>query len=122
MIAPKIAQGEDVVLSFEGVTGAVISTAPPCHCCRRLRLNVVPIRLKADTGASQYTYDANGNVLTKTDARGKQTQYSWDSLNRLKTISYPTGTGSSISCSMGMSMHVSEGCASPVSHLQGLSH
>jgi len=56
-------------------------------------LGDVTAQISPDTGTSQYTYDLNGNVLTKTDARGKLTQYSYDNLDRLKTISYATGTG-----------------------------
>jgi RHS repeat-associated protein len=36
-----------------------------------------------------YTYDANGNVKTRTDARGIVTNYSYDALNRLITKTYP---------------------------------
>lgn len=42
-----------------------------------------------------YSYDANGNVLSKTDARGVTTQFSYDALNRLCSKSYssdPSGT------------------------------
>jgi RHS repeat-associated protein len=44
-----------------------------------------------DTGASTYTHDANGNVLSRLDARGKLTKYTYDSLNRLKSIDYASG-------------------------------
>jgi RHS repeat-associated protein len=37
-------------------------------------------------------YDANGNVITKTDARGITTTYSYDVLNRLTQKSYSDGT------------------------------
>jgi RHS repeat-associated protein len=57
-------------------------------------LGDVTAQTSPDTGASQYTYDAKGNVLSKTDARGKLTQYTYDNIDRLKTISYSTGTGS----------------------------
>lgn len=43
-------------------------------------------------------YDANGNLLAKTDARGITTRYSYDALNRLLAKTYlndPTGTASS---------------------------
>jgi YD repeat-containing protein len=48
-----------------------------------------------ETGTVGYTYDANGNVQTKTDARGVTTIYSYDALNRLLSKSYssdPYGT------------------------------
>lgn len=45
-----------------------------------------------DSGNSSYTYDAKGNVLTSTDARGKTTTFDYDALNRMVSASYPTGT------------------------------
>jgi RHS repeat-associated protein len=57
-------------------------------------LGNVTTQTSPDTGVSQYTYDGKGKVTSKTDARGKLTQYTYDALDRLKTISYPTGTGS----------------------------
>ncbi|WP_083808423.1 phage head spike fiber domain-containing protein [Granulicella tundricola] len=37
-------------------------------------------------------YDANGNLQYKTDARGKQTSYTYDALNRLHFKTYSDGT------------------------------
>ena len=48
-----------------------------------------------EAGTIGYTYDNNGNVHTKTDARGVVTTYSYDGLNRLGGKSYtndPSGT------------------------------
>jgi YD repeat-containing protein len=42
-------------------------------------------------GTTGYTYDANGNVLSKTDARGVTTNYSYDALNRMLSKSYSDG-------------------------------
>ena len=51
-------------------------------------------------GSCQYAsasgYDANGNLLTKTDARGITTTYTYDGLNRLLTKTYSDGTPSAI--------------------------
>jgi RHS repeat-associated protein len=45
------------------------------------------------TGLESYTYDATGNVLTKTDARSVLTTYSgYDGLNRPHSKSYSDGT------------------------------
>jgi YD repeat-containing protein len=44
------------------------------------------------TGTIGYTYDANGNVQTKTDARGITTQYGYDFLNRLLSKTYSDNT------------------------------
>jgi RHS repeat-associated protein len=56
-----------------------------------------------DAGSSASTFDAAGNLLTWTDARGKVTTYTYDALNRVKTISYQTGTGSSFEWDGGSS-------------------
>jgi YD repeat-containing protein len=39
-----------------------------------------------------YTYDANSNILTKTDARGITTTFVYDELNRVTSKSYSDGT------------------------------
>jgi RHS repeat-associated protein len=41
-----------------------------------------------ESGAINYTYYPNGNLLTKTDARSVVTTYVYDGLNRVKTRSY----------------------------------
>ena len=46
-----------------------------------------------DTGAVSFTRDSAGNMLTKTDARGVTSNYSYDALNRVSTISYPAYLG-----------------------------
>jgi RHS repeat-associated protein len=45
------------------------------------------------TTAATYTYDANGNTLTKANASGT-TQYSWDFENRLSSVTLPSSSGS----------------------------
>jgi len=42
-----------------------------------------------DTGITQFGYDAAGNRLRQTDARGVTSYYSYDALNRLTFIDYP---------------------------------
>lgn len=44
-----------------------------------------------ESRAIAYAYDNNGNVLTKTDARGITTTFSYDGLNRLTGKSYSNG-------------------------------
>jgi RHS repeat-associated protein len=43
------------------------------------------------TAAATYSYDANGNLTSKTDSNGT-TQYSWDFENRLKQVTLPNGS------------------------------
>jgi RHS repeat-associated protein len=45
-----------------------------------------------DTGTTSYTYDAAGNRRTQTDARGITGTNTYDALNRLTGIGYPTGS------------------------------
>ena len=48
-----------------------------------------------ETGSISYIFDLDGNVKTKTDARGVQVTYSYDNLNRLLSKSYSDATPSS---------------------------
>jgi RHS repeat-associated protein len=41
-----------------------------------------------ESGTINYTYDNNGNLLTKTDARGVTTNYAYDALNRVTGRTY----------------------------------
>jgi YD repeat-containing protein len=45
-----------------------------------------------ETGTIGYVYDADGNVYTRTDARGVKTTYSYDQLNRLLSKAYSDRT------------------------------
>lgn len=45
-----------------------------------------------ENGTINYTHDANGNILSKTDARSITTSYIYDNLNRVKTRSYSDST------------------------------
>lgn len=44
------------------------------------------------TPSATYTYDNNGNMLTKSDTNGV-TQYAWDYENRLTSVTLPNGGG-----------------------------
>jgi YD repeat-containing protein len=50
-------------------------------------------------GTTGYTYDANSNLYSKTDARGVASSFQYDALNRLISKTYPGDTsGTPISC------------------------
>jgi YD repeat-containing protein len=42
-----------------------------------------------ESGTTSYIYDANGNVAFKTEGRGYQTSYSYDSMNRILRMTIP---------------------------------
>lgn len=44
--------------------------------------------LNPESGTVNYTYDDNGNLLTRTDARGVVSTYAYDALNRNKSVVY----------------------------------
>lgn len=43
-------------------------------------------------GTKTIVRDANGNITSYTDARGKTTTYTYDAANRLRSITYASGT------------------------------
>src|SRR5262249_45688101 len=51
--------------------------------------------LNSSSDGVSYTYDNNGNTMTKTDASGL-TQYGWDFENRLTSVTLP-GSGGGVS-------------------------
>lgn len=46
-----------------------------------------------DLGTWNFTYDANANLLTQTDAKAQTLTYAYDKLNRLYTKTYPNSGG-----------------------------
>ncbi|HTV55435.1 MAG TPA: RHS repeat-associated core domain-containing protein [Terriglobia bacterium] len=50
--------------------------------------------MNPEAGTTGYTYDANSNLLTRTDARGIITTYGYDALNRPTGVQYSDGTPS----------------------------
>lgn len=55
--------------------------------------NQKELRDSQNTIIGQYRYDANGNLTSKTDARGVVTSYVYDALNRVTQRSYSTPNG-----------------------------
>src|SRR6185369_11178852 len=44
----------------------------------------------ANTASANYSYDVNGNLISKSDSTG-MTQYAWDFENRLRQVTLPNG-------------------------------
>lgn len=57
-------------------------------------LGQISPQLSPDTGVNARTYDAAGNLLTRTDGRGVVTTYAYDALSRLTKVSFAAPTGS----------------------------
>jgi YD repeat-containing protein len=55
--------------------------------------------LNPETGLNRYSYDPNGNVISRIDARGVITNYVYDYMNRLLSKTYPGEvSGTPLSC------------------------
>jgi len=48
--------------------------------------------ISPDTGTTTFQYDAAGNMISKTDAKGTTITYQYDALNRLTKIDFPSDT------------------------------
>ena len=73
-----------------------------------------------ESGTTQYTYDNNGNLMTKTDARNVQTTYgSYDALNRPTSKSFSDGTPTVNYCYDGNVLSGSQCVASSVPYSKG---
>jgi RHS repeat-associated protein len=49
-------------------------------------------QVSPDTGTTGMSFDPTGNLKTRVDARNKNVIYTYDALNRVTKIDYPTGT------------------------------
>ena len=49
-------------------------------------------RISPDSGTMTYDYDSAGNMLWQRDARGVKTSYTYDALNRVTSITFPTAS------------------------------
>jgi YD repeat-containing protein len=69
-------------------------------------------------GTTGYAYDANGNMQSKTDARGITTQFGYDPLNRLISKTYINDTtGTAIACFQYDTSSISGAAGNLVGHL-----
>lgn len=68
--------------SYDGVGNRTASPAVSYNYQRFNRL--------ANTATTSYSYDQNGNLISKTDSTGT-TQYAWDFENRLRNVTLPNG-------------------------------
>ena len=57
-----------------------------------------------------YSYDANGNVITRTDARGIITHYAYDGMNRLTAKSYSNDPANTPALSFGYDQEYPGSC------------
>src|SRR5690606_3502808 len=48
------------------------------------------------TGVTTFTYDGRGNTLTRTDANGVVTEYQYDALDRVTSVTYPAAPAENI--------------------------
>jgi RHS repeat-associated protein len=53
-------------------------------------------QVSPDTGTTNQTFDAAGNLKTRQDARNKTVTYSYDALNRMTLVDYPTGVDTAL--------------------------
>ena len=63
-------------------------------------LNVTDVLTQNGQWSIGYSYDANGNLKTRTDARGVTATYDYDKLNRVTTTTYTGETGTATTPNM----------------------
>ena len=74
VIAPKVAtENNETIITYDTLGRKTSITDP-------------------DMGYWTYTYDANGNLKTQTDAKGQTITFYYDQLNRITKKDYPAGT------------------------------
>ena len=59
------------------------------------------VQSSPDTGVTNRTYYDNGLLKTSTDARGRLATYTYDALDRIRTISYDSGVGTTFTYDQG---------------------
>jgi YD repeat-containing protein len=87
------AAGKLLSVTMHDNAGEVTRRSFSYDACQLLKSETLP-EMNAVTGAAVsvlYAYDAAGNMLSRQDARGT-TDYTYDTLNRVSSITYPAGT------------------------------
>lgn len=82
--------GARVTKTFDGLGNAVKIVDPKALETRYVRNSFGEIvsQFSPDTGRADFTYDAAGNVKTRTDARGVTASYNYDAFGRLLAVRY----------------------------------
>lgn len=90
--------------SLGQVTGVIDPRNLPTHYSMDSLGNLLK-QTSPDTSVTDADHDAAGNLKTRTDARGKTANYSYDSLNRISQIAYDdqTATYNWDNCANGIS-------------------
>jgi len=70
----------------------------------------------SDSGTHQATYDVAGNLKTLRDARNLTLSYTYDALNRVKSISIPA-TGNQLAGTITYTWDTASGCTHGIGHL-----
>jgi RHS repeat-associated protein len=74
-----------------------------------------------EAGTAAYTYNSFGLALTRNDARGEVTNYSYDSLNRLTQVSYTAGSGVAATAAVNFTYDAGGASANALGRLTGMS-
>jgi YD repeat-containing protein len=88
------AEGNEIIYDYNlkgellSVNANGIETVNTYNSLGRLNSSCNP-----DSGCVSYTYDNNGNILTKTDARGWVTDFDYDTIDRVTSVKINKGIG-----------------------------
>ena len=89
----KVAQGgQQRFFSYDSLSRLLRVKNPEQDTNANLALSSADPVTNHNAWSSSYSYDENGNLRTRTDARGIVTSYEYDNLNRNTTIDYSTTT------------------------------
>ena len=87
----KVAQGTQLRFFMYDSLGRLTRAKSPEQAANASITGTDPVTANAQWSLS-YAYDAAGNLLTRTDARGVTTTYTYDALSRNRTVNYSDTT------------------------------